>query len=128
MDMKNLEGLIAVAREKNAIDETSDWCEGSVTYWREIKLELDEAAQEMDADKRCYLEDELGDVLWDYLNLLLCLENEGKISLEGVFERSLAKYGERIEGIKQGRAWEEIKEIQKLRLAREQDEMNRKGP
>ena len=119
MNIEHIQQLIAVAKNKNVIDENNAWCNGSETYFKEIKLELDEVAQELKSGRQCYLEDELGDVLWDYLNLLLCLEGEGKIAFEKVFERAQIKYSERIDGIKQGTSWAEVKERQKLRLAQE---------
>ncbi|KEI71080.1 MazG nucleotide pyrophosphohydrolase domain-containing protein [Endozoicomonas elysicola] len=120
MNPKHLNKLLDVVRQKNLIDQDSEWSNGSETYFREIRLELDEVQEELDSDRNCYLEDELGDVFWDYLNLLLALEQEGKISLSRVFERSLAKYSERIEGIQQGVSWSEVKQKQKQRLAEEQ--------
>ena len=61
----------------------------------------------------------MGDVLWDYLNLLLCLENEKGIRVANVFERALAKYNERISGIETGVLWAETKALQKKRLSDE---------
>ncbi|WP_062270109.1 MazG nucleotide pyrophosphohydrolase domain-containing protein [Endozoicomonas arenosclerae] len=123
MNSEVIKQLIDVVRTKNDYDSDNSWFEGSETYFREIKLELDEVAEELDANRQCYLEDELGDVLWDYLNLLLCLEDEGKISAEKVFERALQKYSERMTGIQQGTSWAEVKQKQKQRLAQEQAEI-----
>ncbi len=120
MNSQHLIKLLDVARQKNMIDQDSEWSNGSETYLREIRLELDEVQEELDSDRNCYLEDELGDVFWDYLNLLLALEQEGKISLSRVFERALVKYSERIDGIQQGSSWSEVKRQQKQRLAEEQ--------
>ncbi|WP_419536870.1 MazG nucleotide pyrophosphohydrolase domain-containing protein [Endozoicomonas sp.] len=120
MNSQHLIKLLDVARQKNMIDQDSEWSNGSETYLREIRLELDEVQEELDSDRNCYLEDELGDVFWDYLNLLLALEQEGKISLSRVFERALVKYSERIDGIQQGSFWSEVKRQQKQRLAEEQ--------
>ena len=127
MNPEYLINLLEVVKKKNIIDQNSDWSNGSTTYFKEIKLELDEVEEELDSGKECYLEDELGDVLWDYLNLLVCLENEGKITLSRVFERSLEKYSERIHGIEQGRFWADIKKIQKEKLSKEQAEQSLKS-
>ena len=121
MTTDTFEKLIELVREKNRMDEHSTWAEGSKTYFREVKLELEEVAQELNSGRNCYLEDELGDVLWDYLNLLASLDTENKIQMKRVFERCLEKYRERVEAIKTNTPWSEIKAIQKERLAKEQE-------
>lgn len=109
--------LLEVARQKNKIDQQSDWFNGSETYLDEIRKELIEVEEELSLNRRCYLEEELGDVLWDYLNILLSLEKEKGIDVERVFQRSLKKFGERIEGIQCGKTWASIKQAQKKELA-----------
>ena len=123
MTTENIAKLLEIVKQKNIIDQDSNWSNGSSTYFNEIKLELDEVAEEIQSGRQCYLEDELGDVLWDYLNFLVCLENEGKASLSKVFERSLNKYKERVDGISQGESWSDIKQRQKKRLAEEQSSL-----
>ncbi len=119
MNAERLEALLATVRRKNEIDLGSNWSNGSETYFNELKGELDEVAEELESGRQCYLEDELGDVLWDYLNLLVSLEQEGRISVSQVLERADKKYHERISGIEQGNSWQQVKEIQKIRLANE---------
>lgn len=119
MNPTDLLALLDTVKTKHGIDERHDWSNGSETYFNEMQKELVEVAEELSSGRRCYLEDELGDVFWDYLNLLYGLEKEGKISLANVFKRSQAKYAERIEGIQQDRSWSEIKALQKQRLAEE---------
>ncbi|WP_461537489.1 MazG nucleotide pyrophosphohydrolase domain-containing protein [Spongorhabdus nitratireducens] len=120
MNPQHLIELLDVVKAKNKIDQNSSWSNGSETYLREIGLELGEVAEELNlSNRQGYLEEELGDVFWDYLNLLLCLEQEGRIDLSRVFERSVDKYRERIEGIQSGKSWAEIKQVQKERLERE---------
>lgn len=108
--------LLEVARRKNRFDATNPWCNGSVTYFEEIRKELRELEDELPGGRRPMVEEELGDVLWDYLNILLCLEGEGRVGASNVLERAAAKYGERISGIESGLKWKDIKERQKLRL------------
>lgn len=115
----HLKSLLKIVGRKNAIDQQNEWYNGSETYLLEIGKELEEVKAEIDSGRQPHLEEELGDVLWDYLNLLTSLEKEGKIDLEKVFERAVTKYGERIDGIENGRTWAEIKAIQKERLAQE---------
>ena len=123
MATENIAKLLEIVKEKNIIDQGCSWSNGSSTYFSEIKLELDEVAEEIKSGRQCYLEDELGDVLWDYLNLLICLEHEGKASVSKVFERSLNKYRERVDGISRGESWLDIKQRQKKRLADEQSSL-----
>ena len=46
-----------------------DWYKGSENYWAEIQNEIEEAKNELDTN-HILLEDELWDILWDYLCLL----------------------------------------------------------
>ncbi|MBN2656389.1 MAG: hypothetical protein JXR86_04955 [Spirochaetales bacterium] len=119
--------LYDIAVSKKHIDKQHNWSKGSITYFEELKKEIDEVGEELETERFNYLEDELGDVLWDYLNLLINLESEGKINFSRVFERSVRKFGERIEGLKEpggnsdpgGSSWKKVKALQKKRLAEE---------
>lgn len=122
----NLNDIIQLIHDKAVIDQNENWCQGSSTYFAEIRKELDEAETELGENKKCYLEDELGDVLWDYLNLLKNLELEDKIELEKVFERCTKKYSERLRGRKNGKSWNDIKKGQKKELLEEQKKLNKK--
>lgn len=58
---------------------------------------MEEVREEFFPENQIYLEDELGDVLWNYFCFLKSLEMEGKISsVEKIFERSYIKLSERI--------------------------------
>ncbi|WP_246201132.1 MazG nucleotide pyrophosphohydrolase domain-containing protein [Vibrio ziniensis] len=114
------EQLLSIARRKSVIDTASDWFEGSQTYLSEMRTELDEVLEEIPLNRRCYLEQELGDLLWDYLNILLALESESDIKLESVLERACLKFEQRVSGLENGVSWCDIKAKQKLSLAEEQ--------
>ena len=116
------EKIVNIARRKNLFDQTNPWSNGSSTYIEEIQKEIQEVAEEIPLDRKPYLEDELGDVLWDYLNLVLALEKEKGIKLEDVLERATLKYEERISGIENGIPWKETKEKQKIALKKEYHE------
>ncbi len=118
--MNAFKTLYEIAKRKSIIDENNSWSNGSETYFAEIKKEIDEARAEAGSGRTCYLEDELGDILWDYLNILIALEKEHGITTESVLERACKKYKERIAGIESGELWSEIKSRQKVRLAEEQ--------
>ncbi len=111
--MKQFENLLNIARRKNKFDETNSWASGSKTYLDEIRKEIDEVSDEIPKKRNNFLEDELGDVLWDYLNIVLSLEKESGIKVESVLNRACKKYEERISGIEQGKLWKDIKALQK---------------
>jgi NTP pyrophosphatase (non-canonical NTP hydrolase) len=113
------EQLLRIAQRKNAFDQSNTWANGSETYFAEIRKELIEAEEELNTNDREALEEELGDVLWDYLNILLSLDKEGRIAIESVLRRSIDKFEERVGGIESGKAWAEVKAIQKARKCNE---------
>ncbi|MCG6230188.1 MazG nucleotide pyrophosphohydrolase domain-containing protein [Vibrio furnissii] len=117
----NVEALLAIAQRKNRIDQSSDWFHGAQTYLTEIHSELQEVQDEIPYQRRCFLEEELGDVLWDYLNLLLSLEQESEIQMESVIARACQKYEQRVGAIEQGISWDDVKAQQKMTLQAEQD-------
>lgn len=117
--MKEFDKLLGIAKRKADFDKTNTWSNGSETYLTEIKNEVDEVIEEIPKSRKCYLEDELGDVLWDYLNILTALEKETGIDVRAVLERACYKYEERISGIETGKKWSDIKAKQKIDLATE---------
>ena len=111
--------LLDLVNRKNQLDQQGNWSNGSSTYLKEIRKELIEVEDELELDRQCYLEDELGDILWDYLNILQCLKTERDISIDRVFSRAVTKYDERISGLEQGSSWTDVKNRQKARLLKE---------
>jgi len=88
-------------------------------FFDAITHEVEEAKKENIPNNSIYLEDELGDILWDYMNLLYFLDQEGKISQENIFERCIKKYSERTEWLKNGILWNDVKYTQKENLEKE---------
>lgn len=84
---------------------------------------MDEVIDEIPNKRICYLEEELGDVLWDYLNAVLSLEKENGVKLDAIVKRACQKYEERISAIENGIDWDEVKAKQKVALAQEQAAM-----
>ncbi|MFM2484340.1 MazG nucleotide pyrophosphohydrolase domain-containing protein [Celerinatantimonas yamalensis] len=111
--MKHIDKLIEIAKRKSEFDKNNSWYQGSSTYLAEIKEEVDEVVEELPKDRLCYLEDELGDVLWDYLNAVLSLEKEKGVKLESIIQRACRKYEERVSAIENGISWADIKQKQK---------------
>lgn len=96
-------------------EEYDDFYKWYITYLNWLYDELEEVKDEIKKDNQVYLEDELWDILWDYLCMLHSMEKEGYISgVDKVLERSYKKYFERIwEDWKNRWAWKDIKEKQK---------------
>ncbi|ESP92578.1 putative pyrophosphatase [Pseudoalteromonas luteoviolacea 2ta16] len=118
--MQDFEKVLEVAKRKSVFDQTNSWYSGSSTYLSSLKDEITEVTEEIPKNRTCYLEDELGDVLWNYLNILLSLEKESGIDVNSVLKRAYVKYEQRVSAIEAGGSWAEVKEAQKQILAREQ--------
>lgn len=118
-EIKEFEKLLEIAVRKVKFDITNSWYNGSETYLSEIKNEVEEVIEEIPKQRNCYLEEELGDVLWDYLSILLALEKESGINISPVLSRACTKYEERISGIESGQLWADIESKQKASLAAE---------
>lgn len=95
-----------------------DWLSHTI-YLPWIKNEVDEVVPEIKKNNSVYLEDELWDIFWAYINLLHCLEMEWYISKEKVFKRAYKKYDERITGLEDWVLWDDIKVTQKTKLKKE---------
>ena len=80
---------------------------------------MDEVSEEIPKHRLCYLEDELGDVLWDYLNALLALQKEAGVSVESVIQRACDKYQQRMATLEAAGSWDEIKRQQQQNLQQE---------
>ena len=114
--MKEFDILLGIAKRKTKFDENNTWSNGSATYLAEIKNEVDEVIEELPKSRQNYLEDELGDILWDYLNVLTSLEKEVGIDANAVLKRACRKYEQRVSGIESGEQWSDIKIRQKKAL------------
>jgi len=88
-------------------------------YVGEIHKEIEEMQDEMHENNNVYLEDELGDIFWDYMNLLETLERKWYINKEKVFERCEKKFEERVDALSQEISWDTIKQKQKSDLLSE---------
>ncbi|MDK1286312.1 MazG nucleotide pyrophosphohydrolase domain-containing protein [Pseudoalteromonas umbrosa] len=120
--MSDLENLLAIAQRKFIFDQTNSWYSGSNTYLSALQDEVSEVLEEIPKQRKCHLEDELGDILWNYLNIILALEKETGIDMGSVVQRAVNKYEQRISAIEQGGSWAEVKEKQKRALEKEHSE------
>ncbi|WP_319534008.1 MazG nucleotide pyrophosphohydrolase domain-containing protein [uncultured Vibrio sp.] len=115
--MKEFDELLSIATRKSEFDLTNTWFKGVETYLVAIGKEVEEVREEIAEDRLCYLEDELGDVLWNYLNVLKALEREKGIDPKKVLERACKKYEQRVSAIESGTSWEAVKSEQKQALS-----------
>ena len=125
MDKELLEKILALSENRIKFLRTSDgdwFYEWSQTFYEAILDEMHEVKAEMNTWKRVLLEDELGDVFWDYICFLESLEQEWKIIKEKVYERAWTKFSERLnpDGSSSWN-WQSTKKIQKEKLLKEQE-------
>lgn len=114
-----LNNYISLIKEKITFWPSSN---GSLMYLDWLIDEVQEVRNEIKDQNHIYLQDELWDILWDYLNLLSYLEKEGKIkSVEEVLSWSFEKFSERINNLKTDISRNETKEKQKQRLKNEHE-------
>jgi len=117
--MKAFNQLLSIAKRKTHFDNQHARIDEYRRYLTAIKEEVDEVVEELPKNRQCYLEDELGDILWDYLNVLTSLEKEIGLDTETVLKRACQKYEQRMSGLEEGKKWADIKEKQKKALATE---------
>ncbi len=100
-----------------------------ITYFDWIIDELNEVKEEVRENNSVYLEDELGDVFWDYICMLQSLKKSWHItSIVKVFERCYKKLNERISFNREFNwckrdAWKIVKQRQKIELKEENDKL-----
>ncbi|MFN1598314.1 MazG nucleotide pyrophosphohydrolase domain-containing protein [Vibrio harveyi] len=123
--MESFKALFDIAQRKAEYDKNNTWYRGSETYFDALHKELEEVSEEIAKERLCYLEDELGDVLWNYLNILMALEKEQGIDPYSVLNRAVEKYQARVTAIENNGSWAEVKVDQKEKLQQEyQGKMN----
>ncbi len=113
-----LEPLLALAAQKYDLELTSSssWTDFR-NYLQWVKDEILEIESEIKHNNHVYLEDECGDLLRDYINLLYTLQQSGYIgSVTNVFLRAKNKYTERVADQKSGVSRSDTKKRQKERL------------
>jgi NTP pyrophosphatase (non-canonical NTP hydrolase) len=99
-------------------------------YFDGIFDEVQEARDEFKKDNVVKLEDELGDIFWNYIMLLQTLERKGYIrSIENVFTHAEEKFIERLgfiyldKKVNSSVYWDTVKKKQKKRIEEEHAEL-----
>lgn len=111
-----------VVNSKQCEDPKNAWLEKWLTwdfYFDAMIDEIEESRPHSKINNEVFLEDELWDILWDYMNMIYLLEKEWKIKWRSVFEKVLKKYNERTLALEKWISWSEIKKEQKERLLKE---------
>ncbi len=111
--------LEKIAQVKSQRDLEGTWFKGCDTYLEAMIEEVGEVRAEIAAGQQCFLEDELGDLLWNFVCVLQHLELEQKIDKHKVYQRAVKKYKERVSYRKPGESWDSVKIRQKLELEQE---------
>ncbi|RXJ71512.1 nucleotide pyrophosphohydrolase [Veronia nyctiphanis] len=118
-DFQTFKQLLTVVQRKCNYDDNNTWFEGPQTYLDAVKNEIDEVSEELSKSRHCYIEDELGDVLWGFLNTVAALEKTHDVNLDSVISRAFNKYNQRISAIENNEPWDEVKKSQKRALEEE---------
>ena len=131
---ENLQKILDLTKKRieffHDIGYTKDRYQWSKTYFDGIIIETEEAAQENKSNNHIYLEDELGDIFWNFCCLLSSLEREGKISArDAVFHRASEKFIQRVgdDGCG-GHEWEQVKAEQKINRKKEHEQFYNTHP
>lgn len=117
--MDHFDQLLAIIRRKAVFDRHNPWYAGPESYLDGLHGEVAEVVEEIAQARTCYLEDELGDLLWNCLNAIVALEKTTDVRLDAVLQRACRKFETRVSGLEAGLSWEEIKAAQKQALADE---------
>lgn len=111
--------IYSIIKKKHLLPHDT-WKDTPETYLDKIEEEIKEVREELKKWANIvYLEDEIGDIFWDYLNIVWLLDKDKKIKKKRVFKKCEAKFKERVDAMAhKGMSWWEIKTLQKKRLAK----------
>ncbi len=116
--LQDIAQLLVIVERKYQFDQQHKWG-GAHRYLDDIKKEVDEVEEELPRERWCFLEDELADILWNYLNAMNALQHQNKITIESVFARAYRKYEQRVSAIEGDESWQAVKQRQKQQLQQE---------
>lgn len=111
--------LESIAEAKSKRDLEGTWFKGSDTYLQAMIDEVQEVRAEIITNRQCFIEDELGDLLWNFVCVLQHLELENKINKRKVYQRVVQKYRDRVTERLPNETWEDVKKRQKSALLQE---------
>ncbi len=117
--------LLDIARRAEVCSPNTASADVARYHLKGMMEEVDEVQRELKDRNVVHLEDELSDILWDYVSVLAACERAGLIDgAQYVLTRGIRKYTERLPAIERQSddMWTEIKDVQKQRLLREHEE------
>jgi NTP pyrophosphatase (non-canonical NTP hydrolase) len=124
-----IDQYIALTKQKQERQKDISW----LNFWDPqhrlewLINEVQEVSDELRPNNQIYLQDELWDIFWNYMNFLTLLESQWYISdINTVLQQSFEKFSERTHAVLDKKdksssdlARDEIKKIQKERLKAE---------
>ena len=124
--MQEINELINLAKQKHQIDLKRDAVKHIDPNWllNQLTSEIEEVKEEIKPSNLPYLEDELADILWNWMMLVELLQGKEYVgSHEAIIKRAIKKYEERVSPLNGDDAdktiWDKVKARQKLELAEE---------
>ncbi|MGV8085790.1 MAG: MazG nucleotide pyrophosphohydrolase domain-containing protein [Candidatus Bilamarchaeum sp.] len=120
--MKSKISKLIELSEKNV--ELCPWCKekSSGFYFTQLKSEIEELENAFKNNDLDNIEEEIGDVLWDTITLVLICEREKKVDSTKIITRVLEKFerrkpwlltGQKVTREESGRIWDEAKKLEK---------------
>ena len=132
--MENLiEQYITLTKQKQERQKNIIWLD----FWNPqhrlegLINEVQEVSDELKPNNKVYLQDELWDIFWNYMNFLTLLESQWYISdINTIFQKSFEKFQERTLAVidktdkkSSDDARDKIKKIQKERLTQQHNNL-----
>lgn len=121
MKGKKFEEMFEIIKHKVTMDLEGRWMSpDTMEAFDWLIDEVSEAKDEYNAKKTVYLEDELWDVIWSAFRVIELAHREWIVKKERIYDRVIKKYTERVYGLEDWKAWDDIKKWQKKELLEEQ--------
>ena len=124
---------ITLIKDKQQRQKNISWLTfGDPKQWLQALIdEVQEVDDELELDNKIYLEDELWDIFWNYMNFLVLLKFQWYIwSPEDILKQSYQKFYERTSAVLDKKdkktsddARDKVKKIQKERLQNQHDSL-----
>lgn len=128
-----IEKYITLIKDKQQRQKNISWLTfGDPKQWLQALIdEVQEVDDELELDNKIYLEDELWDIFWNYMNFLVLLKFQWYIwSPEDILKQSYQKFYERTSAVLDKKdkktsddARDKVKKIQKERLQNQHDSL-----
>ncbi len=128
-----IDQYIALTKQKQQRQKNISWS----SFWdpqhrlQSLINEVQEVSDELKLNNQVYLQDELWDIFWNYMNFLTLLESQWYISdINIVLQQSFKKFSERTSAVidktdkpSSDIARDEVKKIQKERLEQQHNKL-----